>query len=133
MFYQFLLYIFVAFMLYFFSLICAIPHLICKRLSFSYLRLLFLYLRHVCLRRLHLRLSSAICHMCHFNYVLRLPVPARLFFFFSSHVPRRFDVDHLHLSPSHLSFPIIPVTHVPSLSLSRVPAVQIDMCNFTSL
>lgn len=126
MFYQFSLYIFVAFMLYFFSLICAIPHLICKRLSFSYLRLLFLYLRHVCLRRLHLRLSSAICHMCHFNYVLRLPVSARHFFFFSP--PTSPDalmsitsICHpaIFLFPSSLSY-MFPPCHSPVFPLSRL-------------
>lgn len=119
MFYQFAVY-FCCLYAFFFLLICAIPHLICKCLSLSYLRLSFLYLRHVRLRWLHLCPSIAICHMSHFNYVLLLP--SLCISFSSSHVPQLFDVCHLHLSlsPSFMSAashhtchsPVFPDLHV---------------------
>lgn len=78
-----LLYMFVAFMPFFFS-ICAIPHLVCRCLSISYVRQPFLCLRHVCLSCVTSILSFD-SNMSHFDGVR--PFWLICISFSSSHLP----------------------------------------------
>lgn len=91
----------------FFLLICAIPHLICKCLSLSYLRLSFLYLCHVCLCQLCLCPSIAICHTSHFDYVV-------LFHLFASLSPPPTSLNSLMSITSICRSAIFHICCIPS-------------------
>lgn len=112
-----LLYIFVAFML-FFLLICAIPHLICKCLSHP--RLSSLYLRRVCCS-----LQLPPLHSSRLDYAFSISMhPSLLFLLFPrAQLP---DVRHLHLSLVILHICCLPSSrHTCPLLVAPSPVFQL--------